>query len=302
MDRNESRHFIINPKRLADELSEKKRNDIEATANNMSSELLNRELVKSEQEIFCIRTVQASIKELCVSLNIEPIHFDPEKIHIFSQEEFKRAHPHISETTHGLIHRNHIFVVRGEEKEFIGTLTHEVAHAISFQQQIVDINADNENTTVKRAQKRVGFGIDNFRKRTRYAEGFNEGMTELCAQELRQRYMDILNKNGHPVPELDLVSDYLPQIIVIGAVLRHLHDDAFFTVLTAFLTGDNTIYASISNELATKGFPRDTLKKLFEMKISVASVRETAEKIGLSDTIEEINAYFPNDESSEDAE
>ncbi len=200
------------------------------------------------------------------------------------------------ETAKAFIQRNQIFVIRDAEKEFIENLTHEIAHAISFQQQIVDIDIDNEEINVKRVQKRVGFGIDNFRKGARYAAGFNEGMTELCAQELRQHYIDILHKQGHPAPELDLVTAYLPQIIVISALLQNLENIAFSTIITAFLTGDNTIYASISNELAKKGFPRDTLKKVFEMTGSLASAREIAEKIGLPEALEEINMYFPTEE------
>lgn len=251
------------------------------------------------------------------------------RVHIIENEPFRSyTTSRVSDVEpQGFVRAGHIYIPENQdETEFISNYSHEFSHALSqskellvlqaqrISDEIVDLTLDAQfvrvgmdQTSIREEQVRDGVDDSNVEvKGYRYGAGFNEAMTEMIAQQLRQVYVDALPKKGSKRKKEQLLEygAYEPQIAVVDALLvkyfgtsgaelqQTLHD-----MIRLMVVGDPKLLRALHTKMRDDGYA-DGLKKLFAMKLTAESALECADALDLEDAIEGIRELILEDDDT----
>lgn len=258
------------------------------------------DLVKTAEELAAIDEIEAAFNVfLCSFCGLPPVRFDPERIHVLSEAEFKAkvggAH---SGRFQGKSWFGHVYLWRGWPLwMFQAILAHELFHDISY--AWFDIRTKPETTVdglklPSLLPRRMGMVLidPSYRTLLPHFHGLNEGTTETAAMAIRQlvsRRSRLLDEAGRQTlmnftvsPPLAAFTDRLVNTAVGGP------DDAFATMKKLFLDclqGTDNFLAQLEARL-----PGAT-ERLRRTGARPDELLPAAEELGFADLAEAIRPY-----------
>lgn len=288
---------VIDPHEL---LPEEKREGVKELMEPQLLEFV--ELEKTDEERKMIDTLNQGIERVLRNLGLEPVQVLPESVHLLNEDEFRRLNTEQfgnedDGDCQAFFYRGHIFAPKRSDQltwVTINDLVHEFAHAISYQTIRVFVRPRNEKGKIPITPyiKRTGYGFN--RKGPAGFLGFNEGMTELFASDIRVETKDDFGMSEAEKDAYLSIHAYYPQIVLVDYIFSILgkNDPEMGYVgmknvsLKSMITGDMSFLKKL--EKIKKG----SIKILTEMGHMPEDALKAAEQLGFNPVVKEIKSLL----------
>lgn len=279
---------VIDPHELLDEKSR------EAVRQREMATFQFKELEKTNKELIGIDNLNESIARVFEAFGLEPVAVESKKIHVLSAEEFDsmKKRGFVSDTVIAFFSAGHIFVERlDDEKKWLRDLSHEMAHAVSFQSiRRFVTGEDKKNITVKSRSKRTGYGF--WKPEGLGLRGLNEGVTEFISQGVRHEYADQFMKEADDEEKKKFAASftYVSQLMLLDEIFKIVgggnEEAGLRECIRSFINGDLSFFKKIEK------FKKGSVKILTEMGSKPGDALEAAEKLGFSGLAQEIKEFI----------
>jgi hypothetical protein len=246
----------------------------------------NKVLVKTGEEKRCIAAACAALNEVRRELGLETVLLDAGNIHVVDECEFwtrfgnsRRA---FTEFGHVFLPRRYLLL------NFLQDLTHEIVHLAAFRAVIDPMRPRDEAVRYMRS----GFSpLDGqaLTQRWRFS-GFNEGVTELLAAEVRKRLAARTSLLNETMTEI-LVNElsYKAQVRLVRDLIGLAGGaDEEATRRVVFLDYFNRSPVF----LRRLAYAKSGAVSLLSMMATDAETLEVAEKLGFQQTADAIRRYM----------
>lgn len=281
-------------------------------------EFQGQEAEKTEFHLRTIDQFNSIWAHIAGVIGVSAMTLSAARVHIIKNEVFRLyTTSHASDVEpQGFVRAGHVYIPDNQDEiEFIFNYSHEFAHVISRSKELVVVQAQeisDEVVDLTLAVQFVRVGVDQASVRKektgndagkfrghRYGAGFNEAMTEMIAQQLRQVYVDALSKVSRRKKNKLLEYDaYETQIMVVDALLVKYFgtsdvevQQVFHDMIRLMTVGDPKLLRELHIQMRANGYP-DGLKKLFAMGLTIESALECADALDLEDVIQGIRQIF----------
>ena len=180
------------------------------------------DLEKTEEEKHMISMAQTAFDKLFEDMKLLPQKFKESEIHIVDENEYaEKIQDHGKEKTFGKFSFGHVYCIRGDRREFLRVLVHELAHKASYYGLAVNVG----NAVYDIALRKTGLTSQG-RGEKRLFEGMNEAVTELIAKDILRRICEDNNFSEEDKRYLIMeMTSYLPQVLVVTGLTNKLADN-----------------------------------------------------------------------------
>lgn len=292
-------------------------------------EFQGQEAEKTEFHLRTIDQFNSIWAHIAGVIGVSAMTLSAARVHIIKNEVFRLYTTNqVSDMEpQGFVRAGHVYIPDNQdETEFIFNYSHEFSHVISRSKELVvaqvqKISDEVVDLTLAAHFVRVGVDQVSVRKEKtkndtdefdmemrgyRYGTGFNEAMTEMIAQQLRQVYVDALSNKVSKRKKNKLLEydAYETQIMVVDALLAKYFgtsdvevQQVFHDMIRLMTIGDPKLLRELHVKMRADGYP-DGLKKLFAMGLTIESVLECADALDLEDVIKEIRQIILEDDDN----
>ncbi len=260
------------------------------------------ELEKTDKERKIIDTLNQGIERVLRNLGLESVQVRPDSVHLLSEDEFKYLNleqlgNEDDKDCQAFFYRGHIFAPKRSDQLTwltINDLVHEFAHAISYQTIRVFVRPRNEKGKIPITPyiKRTGYGFN--RKGPAGFLGFNEGITELFASDIRVETKDDFGMSEAEKDSYLSIHAYYPQIVLVDyifSILGKNEPEVGYVgmknvSLKSMVTGDMSFLKKL--EKIKKG----SIKILTGMGNMPEDALKAAEQLGFAPVVKEIKSFL----------